>query len=154
MTRFSVTGPGWLLTYLNAGHGLSCEVVSLRDRQFLQDQLDVFNILRGFEDLTRDLDAHNLPRDMGSGMEANVRSTAKRLDIGDDFWQLGATDVPWQLGEGLRSSLLDVDLGTNPVLSTVEEQRLSRHPRYQNAALVRSLFQTYQRSDGRSLKQR
>ncbi|KAL8875096.1 MAG: hypothetical protein Q9198_006499 [Flavoplaca austrocitrina] len=32
-------------------------------------------------------------------------------DLGTSFWHLCLTDIPWQLGEGTRTSLLDADLG-------------------------------------------
>lgn len=63
------------------------------------------------------------------------------LQVESDFWNLAVTDIPWQLGEGVKSSLLDTDLFSNPVAGNVEKQLLSRHPRYKHAVLVRDLFQ-------------
>ena len=136
------------VSYDHAGPDLACEVITLRDRQYLQDQLDVFNILRKIPDLTTDLDRDNRRFPWDSDMHEDIRRTAKQFKIGTDFWQLGTTDIPWQLGEGTRFSLLDTDLGTNAVSLTVEEQQLSRHPRYENSVLVRALFQCYHRADG------
>ena len=140
------TGP---LFYEHAGPGLACEVLSLRDKQYLQDQLDVFNILRDFEDLTSDLDLQNTGAAWDSTINQDINRTARRFDIDTDFWQLAMSDIPWQLGEGTRTSLLDTDLGTNEISLTIEDQILSRHPRYANAVLVRALFQCYHRGDGK-----
>ena len=137
------------MLYRNTGAGLACEVVSLRDKQYLQDQLDVFNILRDFTNLTKELEVENRRHGWDSSMSEDIMITAKQFNIGTDFWQLGTTDIPWQLGEGTRFGLLDTDLGTNAVSLTIEEQLLSRHPRYKNAVLVRALFQCYQRADGK-----
>ena len=138
-----------LVIYSQAGADLACEITSLREKQYLQDQLDVFNILRKFEKLTTELDAENRNRGWDSSINKNIERTAAQYRIGTDFWQLGTTDIPWQLGEGTRFGLLDTDLGTNAVATTVEEQFLSRHPRYADATLVRALFQCYHRTDGK-----
>ncbi len=148
-TRRSFLHGSGPLSYQHAGPDLACEVISLRDRQYLQDQLDVFNILRDFQDLTAILDEDNRRKGWDSSINEDIYRTAKQFNIGTDFWQLGTTDIPWQLGEGTRSSLLDTDLGTNAVSSTIEEQLLSRHPRYANSVLVRALFQCYHRPDGK-----
>ena len=124
---------------------MSCEVVSLRDKSYLQDQLDVFNILRDKDGFTEILADYNEFPASRSALAGKINQTAHDLDIGTSFWHFSLTDIPWQLGEGTRSSLLDTDLGANPASSTITEQFLSRHPKYENAVLVRALFQCYQR---------
>ncbi|KAL8665085.1 MAG: hypothetical protein Q9202_002485 [Teloschistes flavicans] len=134
--------------YENAGPDLSCEATSLRDRQYLQDQLDVFNILRDFGSLMDDFDVRSRSSNatiVQSGLREELRLTANNYDVGTSYWHQTITDIPWQLGEGTRTSLLDTDLGVNPASTLVQEQFLSRHPSYENAVLVRSLFQCYHR---------
>ncbi|KAL8670641.1 MAG: hypothetical protein Q9168_004835 [Polycauliona sp. 1 TL-2023] len=128
----------------HAGRDLSCEATSLRDRQYLQDQLDVFNILRSQNSLMDDFDVRSPSRNEPE-VNWSMKKMAKMYDIGTSFWHLCLTDIPWQLGEGTRTSLLDADLGINPASTTVQDQFLSRHPSYENAVLVRSLFQCYHR---------
>ena len=139
-----------VVRYVNAGRDLSCEATSLREKQYLQDQLDVFNILRGFDSLMDDFDIHSKSRTEEQPtqpkMNRRMKSMAKMYDLGTSFWHLCLTDIPWQLGEGTRTSLLDADLGINPASTIVQDQFLSRHPSYENAVLVRSLFQCYQRT--------
>lgn len=139
-----------MVRYVNAGRDLSCEATSLRDRQYLQDQLDVFNILRGLDSLMDDFDIRSKSRTeeqpVQPRMNRKMKSMAKMYDLGTSFWHLCLTDIPWQLGEGTRTSLLDADLGINPASTIVQDQFLSRHPSYENAVLVRSLFQCYQRT--------
>ena len=127
---------------------MGCEVTSLRDRQYLQDQLDTFNILREDPELSSELDKENEEHDWFSSLNENADDIARQYNIGKDFWQHGTTDIPWQLGEGTRFSLLDTDLGTNAVALTVDDRILSRHERYANSVLVRALFQCYYRTDG------
>ncbi|KAL9017489.1 MAG: hypothetical protein Q9185_005202 [Variospora sp. 1 TL-2023] len=134
--------------YEHAGQDLSCEAVSLRDKHYLQDQLDVFNILRDFDSLMDDHDIRSITGAHGSahsGMQRELQRTAINHDVGTTFWHLTLTDIPWQLGEGTRTSLLDTDLGINPASTVVQDQFLSRHPSYEDAVLVRSLFQCYHR---------
>ncbi|KAL8979369.1 MAG: hypothetical protein Q9205_005279 [Flavoplaca limonia] len=115
--------------------------MSLREKQYLQDQLDVFNILRGFDSLMDDFDIHSKSRTEEQlaqpKMNRRMKSMAKMYDLGTSFWHLCLTDIPWQLGEGTRTSLLDADLGINPASTIVQDQFLSRHPSYENAVLVR-----------------
>ncbi|KAL9578827.1 MAG: hypothetical protein Q9203_006951, partial [Teloschistes exilis] len=134
--------------YEHAGPDLSCEATSLRDRQYLQDQLDVFNILRDFGSLMNEFDVRSRSSKaptMQSDLREELKLTADNYDVGTSYWHQTITDIPWQLGEGTRTSLLDTDLGVNPASTLVQEQFLSRHPSYENAVLVRSLFQCYHR---------
>ena len=135
---------------------LACEVLSLRDRQYLQDQLDVFNILKGIEGLSHDLEFSSPESDGGevvSKLIQDIKNGVLHFGVKANFWHLATTDIPWQLQEGTRTSLLDTDLLTNPVAANIEEQLLSRHGRYENAVLVRDLFQCYHRADGTSSRQ-
>ncbi|KAL8692000.1 MAG: hypothetical protein Q9218_002892 [Villophora microphyllina] len=134
--------------YEHAGLGLSCEATSLRDAQYLQDQLDVFNILRDFGSLMDDFDIRSQTSNaitVRPRLKNSLKWTASNNDVGTSYWHQTITDIPWQLGEGTRTSLLDTDLGVNPASTVIQEQFLSRHPSYENAILVRSLFQCYHR---------
>ncbi len=132
----------------NTFQDLACEVLSFRDRQYLQDQLDVFNILQGIEGLSDDLGFSSPGSGVVSNLIRDINSGGEHFGVKANFWRLATTDVPWQLEEGTRTSLLDTDVLTNPVAVNIEEQLLSRHARYQNAVLVRDLFQCYHRADG------
>lgn len=90
---------------------------------------------------------------MAFRLDHDISSGEARFGVKANFWQRVTSDIPWQLGEGTRSSLLDTDLLTNPVAVNIEEQLLSRHARYQNAVLVRDLFQCYHRADGTSSRE-
>ena len=92
--------------YGYTGPDLSCEIMSLRDKQYLQDQLDVFNILRDFDSLMDDFDIRSISWSDGSarhGMQEELETTAMNFDVGTTFWHSTLTDIPWQLGEGTRT---------------------------------------------------
>ncbi|KAL8683968.1 MAG: hypothetical protein Q9224_006643, partial [Gallowayella concinna] len=119
---------------------LQVEVLNLRDRQHLQDQIDVFNILKEFTKVTRKLRRQNLQR----------KSTAGSRSFGVQeerfsFWDHARSDLPLLLTEGnfgiSGSSILSPSLA-------VEDQMLSRHPNYKGVILVRDLFQSFHRGDG------
>ena len=81
-------------------------MVSLRDKQYLQDQLDVFNILRDFDTLMNGFDIRSLAWSDAlarPGMQEELETTAMNFDVGTTFWHLSLTDIPWQLGEGTRT---------------------------------------------------
>lgn len=127
---------------------LACEVLSLRDRQYLQDQSDVFNMLQGIDGLADDLGFSYQDNDMVAKIIRDIVSKGAHFGVKTSSWHFGTTDIPWQLGEGTRSSLLDTYLLTNPVALSIEEQLLSRHLGDQNVLLVRDLIQCYHRADG------
>ena len=56
--------------------------------------------------------------------------------------------MPWQLGDGFRSSLFDVDVETGPQTSTLSKQMLCHHPHYRDAVLIRDPLHCFHRSDG------
>ena len=132
-----------------AGPNPACEVLSLRNVQYLQDQLDVFNLLQEYPELIDNI--YN--NDLGRSLSSKVADTKNRLEVELNFSKLVLTDIPWQLTEGAKSSLLDSDCFTNPVLEKVEEQILWRHARYKDAVLVRDLFQSFHRDDGMFISQ-
>ena len=75
----------------------------------------------------------------------------------DDNWKLGMeshfrntihSNMPWQLGDGFRSSLFNFDVETGPQTSTFSKQMLCRHPQYRDAILIRDPLHCFHRSDG------
>ena len=101
------------------------------------------------EELNAKLSQSLFPNDPGLGLLEEIEGTGRLLGIEPTFWNLVQADIPWQLTEGARSSLLDSDLVLNPVLKKADEQILGQHTRYSEAVLVRDLFQCFHREDGR-----
>lgn len=80
----------------------------------------------------------------------DVPQAAEPSKVDSSFWDIALTETPWQLGKDLCSSLLDTDLGTNPVSKTIAERTLSQHPKYDSVVLKRDLYQVFHRADGKS----
>lgn len=120
------------------------EILNFRGRQYLQDQSDVFNILRESPLLTKKLETPPSKNYEDESFQADLQSSG--LSYG--FWNNVQPDVPWQLDEGIRSTFSKVELAQGPLAPKVGRQLLSRHPIYTNAVLVRDYFRCVPRSDG------
>ena len=137
-TRYAFERDGWPY--------VECEVTSFRERQYLQDQTDVFNIFKKITQLNGLLDQRNWQQDQGTGLPNKVQSEASRLGAGSAFWDLAHSDLPWQLTQSIRS---DFDVMNTLEAPDFERQILSRHGAYAEAILVRDSFQSFHRDEGR-----
>ena len=124
----------------------SCEILSLRERRYLQDQVDVFNILRDIPELNQRLNSVNQHPEHGLYYDMVWR--AGHLGGSRDFWDFARSDMPWQLTEGIRSDLDEPDMYQIPEF---ENQMLSQHGVYSKAVLVRDSFRCFSRNDGMTL---
>ncbi|KAL9597541.1 MAG: hypothetical protein Q9179_004228 [Wetmoreana sp. 5 TL-2023] len=130
------------------GTAFATVILSIKDHQYSQDQLDVFNMLSTFPELTIKLNELNLKNDGRSKLLFELARWAHRLDVSSRFWAIVRSDMPWQLGEESYSSRSAVDIQNYPPASRIEEQMLSRHPYYRGAVLVRDPLHCLHRDDG------
>lgn len=137
--------PDYREKFRNVGLTLSTEITSVKPRQHLQAQLDAFNILRSLRNLTAQLDELNLKQNGNSELLQHMKWKERQLDDGSRFWDTVHSDLPWHLGEGVRTSVRDRDVRTNP---RVSKQMLTRHPKYRGMILVKDPFQCLHRGDG------
>ena len=127
----------------------SCEVLNIRERQILQDKLDVFNILHNLNPFfSRDVDVVNWEGDQNPNLRNDISWSAEHRGRPNTFWNLVRSDLPWQLTEGIRSDLDEPDTFRIPEF---EDQMLSQHGVYSRATLVRDSFQCFPRHDGMTL---
>lgn len=128
------------------------EVLNIRGRHYLQEQLDVFNLLRDINFIGKELNEESFKDNRTDNLLSDIQWRAQHLGLSDAFWQIVYSDMPWQLSEGIRSNLLDsdIDVDINPVTTTVNAQILSRHPKYRDAVLVRDVLRCLHRNDGMS----
>ncbi|KAL9578923.1 MAG: hypothetical protein Q9203_006919 [Teloschistes exilis] len=133
--------------HTKGGLGFSIEVLNIRDRQYLQDQLDIFNLLSRFSQLGHDLTKISW-KDYNSNFLGNAAWRAFHMSGRSGFWDTVHSDLPRQLGEGTQSSFFDSDITMNPPAARLEEQLLSQHPRYQGTLLVRNPLRLSYRPDG------
>ncbi|KAL8732440.1 MAG: hypothetical protein Q9181_003960 [Wetmoreana brouardii] len=130
------------------GSAISTEILSIKDHQYLQDQLDVFKMLSTFPELAIKLNELNLKNDSRSKLLFDLARWAHRLDVSSRFWAIVRSDMPRQLGEETYSRRSAVDIQNYPPASRIEEQMLSRHPYYRGAVLVRDPLHCHHRDDG------
>ncbi|KAI4198731.1 MAG: hypothetical protein LQ350_005115 [Teloschistes chrysophthalmus] len=134
--------------HTRGGLGFRIEVLNIRDQQYLQDQLDVFNMLSSLSQLKHDLNNVSFKDDTNSNLLNDVAWRAYHMKFGSGFWDIVHSDLPRQLGEGTQSSLFDSDISMNPLAARLEEQLLSQHPRYKGTVLVRDPLSLCYRPDG------
>lgn len=127
----------------------SCELLNIRERQSLQDKVDVFNILYGMDQLPSfRLLAHTLNgwmTDLTPDLRGDMLSNGKHLGKSWILGDLARSNFPWQLTEGIRSDLDDPNMLQIPEF---ENQILAQHGVYSKAVLVRDMFQCFHRNDG------
>ena len=120
------------------------EFLNFRGRQYLQDQSDIFNILRESPRLIKEL---KFPAPTNHA-DKSFQAILQRSELSYDFWNNVQPDLPWQLDEGIRSVFSKVELAQASLAPKVGRQLLSRHPIYTNAVLVRDYFRCFPRNDG------
>lgn len=121
------------------------EVLSFRNRQYLRDQIDVFNILKHFGRLSDRLTARQALTSHNSVMMENMQWRSEHFGERLDFWNLARADLPSQLTEGTYG---DYEMLDSLQAAEVDEQFLSRHSAYAGAVLVRDVFRSFNRGDG------
>ena len=146
---FLYEGPRYLHCFGSDGARFPrCEILNFRERQYLQDQVDVFNILRDVPTLRQKLDSASWAKDRNDNLLIDIQWRAKQGGTASGFWDLARSDLPGQLTEGAGDPPLDPNMQPTP---EIDEQMLSRHKMYADAVLVRDSFQCFPRRDGKCL---
>lgn len=127
---------------------LETEVLNLRARQNFQEMRDVWALLHNRHDLKPQLDASSWEADTNASLVHDIGWRASHLATPATFWNLSASDMPWQLTEGIAMGAQGPFDGLRPISRNVEKQTLSMHPFYSKAQLVRNPFRTFHRGDG------
>ncbi|MCJ1460254.1 hypothetical protein MMC28_010633 [Mycoblastus sanguinarius] len=118
---------------------LDFKVLSLRDSDIVQDQLDVFNLL---QDVPGSLQ-QNLQKPWGS------KTTSSNIKGGENnFWRAAASDMPGSLAQIFMADPNRIQRGqtSKNFLSTV--QCLGRHPDFKDLMLTTDNMTCVCRSDG------
>ena len=127
---------------------LEFEVLNLRDRTFLKDQIDAFNLLQRVPEIQSFLDHLNFKSDSNLHLRKNLEWRASHMHANMDFWHLTHADFPRQLVEDTNIGYTYDDPKANIRIADLEEQLFSQHPVYKNAILVRNMCRTWHRGDG------
>ncbi|KAL8839581.1 MAG: hypothetical protein Q9170_001685 [Blastenia crenularia] len=132
--------PGW--PYIET------EVLNLRSHKNFQEMRDVFMILSNMKELDEELDQCNFRNDENSSLVSDIEWRAGHLATTANFWNLVASDMPWQLDEGLAMGIRGPIEGLMPISRHIDPQILSTHPYFKDSHLVRNIFRCFHRSDG------
>ena len=123
-------------------------MLNLRDRQFLQDQIDAFNILQAVPNIGDALDHLNFEGDTNETLQRNLAWRASHLSTKNNFWNSAYGDLPRQLVEDANVGFSYLDSNGEHHVPSLYPQMFSRHPVYRDAVLVRNLFRCFHRGDG------
>ena len=115
---------------------LKFQVLNLRDREFLQDQIDVFNMLKTDSTLTSDLVRLDFLKGFESKIQSLIRWTGRNVHACKLLWDVVRSDIPYQLGEGLHDDPSNIYSHGKRAATDNGGPILSRHPRYRRTVLV------------------
>ena len=109
---------------------------------------DVWSLLHKRKDIEEELDKLTWKGDTNASFHSDLDWRADHLATSSNFWNLVASDMPWQLSEGLAMGSQGPMDGLKAIARHVDRQSLSMHPFYSDAQLVRNPFRTFHRGDG------
>ncbi|KAI4125314.1 MAG: hypothetical protein LQ338_004328 [Usnochroma carphineum] len=132
--------PGW--PYVET------EVLNMRSHKNFQEMRDVYTILSNFKALDDELDGSSFKNDLNSSLQSDIQWRAGHLGVTANYWNLVASDMPWQLDEGLAMGIMGPIEGLQPIGRKINRQALSLHPFFRDSHLVRNLFRCFHRADG------
>ena len=126
---------------------LHFEVFNFRHQQYVEEQADVFNILRLLTGLACSLNEYTWATGVwDTSLYDDIVIRSREYFASMEFWDLVRSDLPSQLIEGNDDDLHFTS--TSPSVAT-DPQMLSQHRAYSYAVLVRDPFRTFRRSDGK-----
>ncbi|KAL8945436.1 MAG: hypothetical protein Q9211_000039 [Gyalolechia sp. 1 TL-2023] len=132
--------PGW--PYLET------EVLNMRSHKNFQEMRDVYLILSNLTELDEKLDHSSFKNNHNPSLQSDIQWRAGHRAMSAGYWSLVASDMPWQLDEGLAMGIRGPLEGLQPIARHVDPQMLSAHPFYKDSHLVRNVFRCFHRSDG------
>lgn len=139
--KFEVAGrAGW--PYLET------EVLNFRGKENFQEMRDVYLLLKELEGFDDQLEQHIWDGEQKSSFQSDVEWRADHLNLKASYWNMAASDMPWQLSEGIAMGGQGPTEGLKPIGRHSEKQTLSQHPFFAKAQLVRNPFRTFHRGDG------
>ncbi|KAI4194910.1 MAG: hypothetical protein LQ348_002533 [Seirophora lacunosa] len=136
------------------------EVLNFLDRGHFQNMRDVYHLLHGDAELTKELDGEcwtafePSSTTEGKGLLDDLRWRNTHLGLADDwqtlpdYWTASTSDVPWQITEGVLMSNYGPLDGLQPTLWQSDRQALHNHRFFGSAQLLRDVFRCFHRGDG------
>jgi hypothetical protein len=127
---------------------LETECLNLRHREDIADMRDTHWMLSSFTDLDTPLDRSCFDGDRNKSLRANIEWRGDHLGTGVKFWQVVASDLPWQCSDEVALRQQGPLSVIKPTVRSRDYQILSKHPAYLDAQLVRNPFRCFHRADG------
>ena len=127
---------------------LDTEILNLRSRDGFQEMRDVYLLLKDLPGFDTKLEKHIWDGENNASLQSDIDWRANHLGTQASYWNLTASDMPWQMMEGMAMVGYGPTEGLKPIGREVERQSISKHPFYRGAQLVRNPFRTFHRDDG------
>ena len=127
---------------------LETEVLNMRSHKNFQEMRDVYLLLSKLTELDEELDQSSFKNDENASLQSDIQWRAGHLGLTPSFWNLVASDMPWQLDEGLSMGIRGPLEGLQPITRHIDPQILATHPFFKDSHLVRNVFRCFHRSDG------
>lgn len=124
------------------------EVLNMRSHENFQEMRDVYMILSNLKELDDELNQCSFENDKNSSLQSDIEWRTKHLEVTANYWNLVASDMPWQLDEGLAMGIMGPMEGLQPIGRQIGRQALSIHPFFRKSHLVRNVFRCFHRNDG------
>ena len=128
----------------------SLDILQLRNRKELQQQRNVFDLLKPLDEIRPVLDGCFLANNQNPSFEKDLEWRKIHLGKGLGYWDAVATDMPFQISDGAALPAF----GPVRAGSLGNEKRkldptvLPKHGQFEKSQLVRNVFRTWHRSDG------
>lgn len=160
--------------FKNAGHVgfayVELDNLNFRHREEVEDLRDTYCLLSRLDHLSRsapdstdddlspqtsktptgpeplDWECHR--GDRNPKLRGDLEWRAEHLNTELTFWELVASDMPWQISDGLPICASGPLGRIKPVINSYDFRILSSHPAFLDAQLVRNEFRFFHRSDG------
>ncbi|KAL8739425.1 MAG: hypothetical protein Q9190_007774 [Brigantiaea leucoxantha] len=127
---------------------LETECLNIRSHTNFQEMRDVYLILRKHLELEDELNDSSFKNDENSSLQSDIEWRSDHLNIPATYWNLVASDMPWQLSEGLSMGSQGPMEGLQPIVRHIDQQTLATHPFYNDCHMVRNPFRCFHRADG------
>lgn len=110
---------------------------------------EVYLFLKGLDGFQNSIDESIWDgEEKNSSLHSDIEWRADHLGVEANYWNMVASDMPWQLTEGMAmGSQVPVE-GLQPIGRHIDKQSLSAHPFFKDSQIVRNPFRCFHRSDG------
>ena len=129
-------------------------VLEFHHKDYFKAKRDAFLLLRNRQGLSKILDDTLFPKVENDKLRDDIEWRCDHFNAEMTFWNVMQAELPSQLSESIITGVIQWPSdGLKPFDQKITEQMFSRHPFYKKAQarLIKTMFRTFHREDGKSL---